>query len=164
MSASAPGEFHHAYLGLGSNIDPAENLLKAAAALGCSLQVQAFSSVWETPPVGGKGANFLNAVLSVYTPLALEALREQVLRPLEARMGRVRTADPNAPRPIDLDVLLYDGRVIEPEVWEQAYWAAPLAELLPELAHPESGETLAQVARRLGASTALCRRAGISLG
>jgi 2-amino-4-hydroxy-6-hydroxymethyldihydropteridine diphosphokinase len=139
LNAAEETETHTLYLGLGSNIDPEINLPRAISNLRRYLEITAFSSVWETPPVGGEGPDFLNAVARAQGDLPADALRFQILRPLEARLGRVRTRDPNAPRPIDLDILILNGQVLEPEIWEQAYWAVPLAELLPDFPHPRTG-------------------------
>ena len=62
--------------------------------------------MWETPPVGSRGSNFLNAALLIRTTLTSGLLKSLVLRPIEIQMGRVRTANKNAPRPIDLDILV----------------------------------------------------------
>lgn len=137
------------YLGLGSNINPEKNLARAVALLRKQVRLLALSTAWETPPDGSNGPDFLNAAALIQTQLAAGDLRAQILRPIESRLGRVRTADPNAPRTIDLDILVYDGEVAEPEIWERIYLALPLSELLPGLLHPESGESLRQVADRL---------------
>jgi 2-amino-4-hydroxy-6-hydroxymethyldihydropteridine diphosphokinase len=163
LSASGEIERHQVFLGLGSNIAPEENLPRALAQLRRSLQVGDLSSVWETPPVGGRGPNFLNAVARVYTRLPADELRNEILRPIETGLGRVRGPDPNAPRPIDLDILIIDGQVLEPEIWEQAYWSVPLAELIPTFERPGNGETLAQAARRLAQSTTIHPRPDVRL-
>jgi 2-amino-4-hydroxy-6-hydroxymethyldihydropteridine diphosphokinase len=163
LNAAEETETHTLYLGLGSNIDPEKNLPRAIANLRRHLEITAFSSVWETPPVGGEGPNFLNAVARVKVNIPADNLRFQILRPLEARLGRVRTRDPNAPRPIDLDILIFDGQVLEPEIWEHAYWAVPLAELLPDFTHPHTSERLSQIARRLAIPTPIRRYPGVVL-
>ena len=157
LNGAGQAKAHTLLLGLGSNIAPEENLPRALRFLRQSLQIQAVSSVWETPPVGGEGPNFLNAVARVGVDLPAKVLRTQVLHPLESRLGRVRTDDPNAPRPIDLDILIFDGKVLEPEIWVQSYWAIPLAELLPDFPHPLTSETLARIARRLAGVTPIRR-------
>jgi 2-amino-4-hydroxy-6-hydroxymethyldihydropteridine diphosphokinase len=144
-------EIHKVYLNLGSNIAPQENLARAIALLRETVKVETISSVWETPPAGGEGPNFLNAVALVYTLLSADDLKYLVL-------GRVRTDNPYDPRSIDLDILIFDGRVVDEEVWRHAHHAVPLAELIPEFVHKESGETLSQIARRLAEATPIRTR------
>jgi 2-amino-4-hydroxy-6-hydroxymethyldihydropteridine diphosphokinase len=120
--------------------------------------VETISSVWETPPAGGEGPNFLNAVALVYTQLSADDLKYLVLRPIEAQLGRVRTDNPYDPRSIDLDILIFDGKVVDEELWRHAHHAVPLAELIPEFVHEESGETLSQIARRLAEATPIRTR------
>lgn len=163
MNAVGKIEPRRVYLGLGSNIDPESNLPRGLALLGQKVQILALSSTWETPPAGGRGPNFLNAVALALTELEPEPLRREVLRPIEARLGRVRTDDPNAPRPFDIDILVVEREVLDPEIWERAYKAIPLAELLPDLRHPLSGELLEAVARRLRLESAIQRCGSLRL-
>ncbi len=141
------------YLSLGSNIDPDRNLRKAVQALMAVGPVDSISSAWETPPVGTSGANFLNAAVKIRTEKTPEGLKSQVLRRIEQQMGRVRTRDKFAPRTIDLDILLFNGNLMEANLWQQAHLAAPLAELLPDYQNLETHETLQQAAQRLLRST-----------
>ena len=153
---------HQACLLLGSNIQPEINLPRAVSQLQSQVEVLRASSVWETPSVGSGGPNFLNAALLIATSIEALALKEQVLRPLEARMGRVRTADKNAPRTIDLDIILFDGRLLDPSLWLHAHRAVPVAELMPNY-RSETGETLSQAASRLAHSTDIRMRADVTI-
>lgn len=99
--------------------------------------------------MGSKGPDFLNAAVLGTTPLPITKLRTQILRPIEDFLARVRTADPNAPRTIDLDVIIFDGEIIDPGLWDYAHISVPVAELLPELTNPRSGETLRPFAEKL---------------
>jgi len=139
---------HQACLLVGSNIRAEENLRLALKRLQEWVVIQRTSSVWETAAVGSDGPDFLNVALLVSTPLDAADLKFQVLRPLEASMGRVRSADKNAPRPIDLDIILFDGETVDGQLWKHAFRAVPVAELVPDL-RSSSGETLKQVAQRL---------------
>lgn len=151
------------FLTLGSNIEPRVNLPRAVALLAERLRLRAVSRVYETEPVGAPGAPpFLNAAVLIETNLAPRALKQDVLRPLEARLGRVRTGDPNAPRTVDVDVALYDELILEdpvnritlpdPEILTRAHVALPLADLAPDWRHPVTGETLAAIAARFAGS------------
>ncbi len=78
-------------------------------------------------------------------------------------MGRVRTADRNAPRTLDIDIILFDGVVLDDALWERSFIAIPLAELLPSLPHPATGETLADLAARLLPGSGAIRHPEIKL-
>jgi 2-amino-4-hydroxy-6-hydroxymethyldihydropteridine diphosphokinase len=140
---------HQVYIGLGSNIDPVANFYHAVEKLREAVHVVEVSKIWETPPVGTSGPNFLNAVALIQTSLQISSLRDHVLRRIESQLGRVRTVDPNSPRPIDLDILIFDKNVIDNEIWTRAHIAVPLAEFIPDFINPETGETLLEIARRL---------------
>lgn len=133
---------------LGSNIRPEHNIPLAVSLLQKELKVLRSSSVWETTAVGSDGPNFLNAGLLVSSSFDLPALKERILHPLEARLGRVRTQDKNAPRTIDIDIILFDGQVLDPTLWSYAFRAIPIAEILPDVLS-EAGESLQLVALRL---------------
>lgn len=140
---------HLLCLGLGSNIQPKIYLPSAIRLLCNSVQLIAVSNAWESPSDGSEGPNFLNAALLARTKKLPEELKSQVLRPVEEKLGRVRTADKNAPRTIDLDILVYDKDVLDEMLWERPYLAVPVAELLPDLFNPVTGEFLADAAARL---------------
>ncbi|HSJ56525.1 MAG TPA: 2-amino-4-hydroxy-6-hydroxymethyldihydropteridine diphosphokinase [Anaerolineae bacterium] len=150
-------------IAMGSNIDPERNLREAVRRLAERCDVLATSPVYETAPVGKTDQpNFLNAAVLIETGLDAGALKEQVLRAIEQELGRVRTEDKNAPRTIDLDIVLYRGQVVDPDVRRYAHVAVPLADLAPEVRDPETGQTLATIAGALPAS-GLHRRDDVAL-
>ncbi len=134
------------YIGLGSNLgDRAAHItggLRNLAERG-DIRVLRVSTLHETQPVGGppQGA-FLNGVAELETALPARELLHR-LQEVEARHGRVRSV-PNAPRTLDLDLLLYgDERIHEaglivphPRMWEREFVLRPLAELRPDLRRP----------------------------
>lgn len=147
-----------AFVVFGSNIEPERNLPQALERLRRRADVVAVSSVYRTRPVGRRDAPvFLNAAVALRTRRSPEALKHEVLRPIESELGRVRTADRNAPRTIDLDLALYGVRVVndpekglnlpDPDIETRAHVALPLAELAPEYVHPVLGETLFEIAQ-----------------
>jgi 2-amino-4-hydroxy-6-hydroxymethyldihydropteridine diphosphokinase len=138
---------HQACLLLGSNIQPEHNLPLAIEGLQDHLTILQISRVWETPSVGTAGPNFLNAAVLARTPLDQITLKLEILTPLEARLGRVRSADKNAPRSIDLDIILFDGRVLDSTLWHFAHRAVPVADVKPDL-RSEPGERLKDVAEK----------------
>ena len=143
---------HQAYVMLGSNIDPVENTRRALALLAEWVRLLAVSNCWETGSVGYDGPNFINVAVLAETALDREDLKTQVLASIEKQLGRVRSANKNAPRTIDLDIVVFDGQVVDQNLWERAHVAAPMAELLPDLRHPQSGQTLKEAATELQAS------------
>lgn len=171
---------NYVYILLGSNIDRERNLPAAVGLLAEMTQVKAVSSVYETAPVGLEDQpHFFNAAIKVETELTAVAFRRQVLAEMERQLGRVRTADKNAPRTIDADMILFNDEIFDldethhipdPELLEFSHIAVPIAELAPDMLHPETGERLANIAARLTAEPAtggrrsLCRRTDIKLG
>jgi 2-amino-4-hydroxy-6-hydroxymethyldihydropteridine diphosphokinase len=146
---------------LGSNIQPEVNLPRALALLQEEVDILRISSVWETAAIGSDGPDFLNLAVLANTSLEAAVLKARVLRPLEAELGRVRSTDKYSPRPIDLDIIVFDGLPVDDLLWTHAYRAVPVAELLPDLPST-SGETLAQTAERLAGREPVHRRAGFS--
>ncbi|HUI89227.1 MAG TPA: 2-amino-4-hydroxy-6-hydroxymethyldihydropteridine diphosphokinase [Anaerolineales bacterium] len=142
-------DLHQAYLSLGSNIDPEIHLPGAIGLLKEYGQVRAVSRAWQSHAVGSDGPDFLNACVLFLSHLPPYDLKEQIIRPIEARLGRVRYADKNAPRTIDLDILLFDETPLNIEFWAYAFVIIPLAELIPDFIHPVSGKKLASAAELL---------------
>ena len=153
---------HCIYLELGSNINPEHNLPVAIDILRQLVRVEKISSVWETPAIGSAGPNFLNLALQIRSNLSPDVLKQLILRKIEAYLGRKRTADKNAPRTIDIDIVIVDGKVVDDHLWHYAHLAIPLAELIPDLIWSENqGETLKQVSERLSANEPGCRRTNL---
>ncbi|HXT51188.1 MAG TPA: 2-amino-4-hydroxy-6-hydroxymethyldihydropteridine diphosphokinase [Thermoanaerobaculia bacterium] len=145
-------------VGLGSNVEPERHLPEAVRRLAERAEVVAASSAWATAPVGPPGQlPFVNAAVLLRTALPPECVKPELLRPVEAAMGRVRGADRFAPRPIDLDfVASEDGEVRgeelevpDPDLLRHAHVALPAAEVAPDWRHPRTGETFAAIAARL---------------
>jgi 2-amino-4-hydroxy-6-hydroxymethyldihydropteridine diphosphokinase len=157
-----------ALIALGSNIDPERNLPAAAARLAAhgEIDVLAASGVYESSPLGRPGDPcFHNAALAVETSLDPAGLRSE-LRRIEAELGRVRGEDRYAPRPIDLDLVAYEGfagdlegsPIPDPEIPRRAFLALPLAEVAPGWVDPALGRSLSEIALSLGAGGERVRR------
>ena len=141
---------NRAYLSLGSNIDKERNMVRAVGLLAEAVRIVAVSAVYETAPAGNPNQEpFLNAAVVVETPLGWEALKRDVLGPIEDRLGRRRTADRNAPRTIDIDIALFNDEVLDPEIATRAHVAVPLAEVAADYRLPSIGKTLWEVAAGL---------------
>lgn len=160
------------YVGLGSNVGDREGHLRAgilALARG-GLGVSAVSSIWETEPVDGAGpAWFLNMVARVATDLTPEQALDVLLAGERAR-GRLR-ARPNAPRELDLDLLLLGGErratatldLPHPRLWARRFVLAPLAEIAPSLVNPASGRTVSEELAALGDAPVVRRLGPLAL-
>lgn len=145
---------NRAYLSLGSNIEPERNIIAALRLLDRRFTLLAVSTIWETEPLGLAGQpNFLNGAALIETDLSAASLKRELTR-FEQVLGRVRRADKNAPRTIDLDIIFFnraitrvDGRPIpSPELLDRDFVAIPLAEIDPDYVHPQTGQTLARIA------------------
>jgi 2-amino-4-hydroxy-6-hydroxymethyldihydropteridine diphosphokinase len=148
-----------AYIGLGANLGDRQGSLKRALKKldnPPTIKVIRVSALYETAPVGVTDQpEFLNAVAAVETTLPPRELLDVLLH-LENQMGRVRTLR-WGPRVIDLDLLLYgDAQVAlvgltvpHPRLRERAFVLVPLAEIAPNLALPEDGRTVSELAESL---------------
>lgn len=144
-------------IAFGSNIAPEVNVPRALDLLAEHVSVTGVSTVYRTEPVGRPEQEpFVNGALMVETDHGPRALKLEVLRGIEERLGRVRTTDRYAARSIDLDIALYadlliadpDLRLPDPDILERAFLAIPLAELAPEMVLPGTDECLADIASR----------------
>ncbi|HET6845418.1 MAG TPA: 2-amino-4-hydroxy-6-hydroxymethyldihydropteridine diphosphokinase [Anaerolineales bacterium] len=136
---AAPTEF---YLSLGSNISPESHLRAAVRLLREYGEVPAISTVWESHAVGSDGPNFLNASIRFDAELSARTLKRTLIDNIEQDLGRIRSSDKNAARTIDLDILMENGRALNPRLWEHPFVILPMAELLPDFRHPGSGRSL----------------------
>jgi 2-amino-4-hydroxy-6-hydroxymethyldihydropteridine diphosphokinase len=147
-------------LSLGSNIGNRKNNLEQALHhLGKVIAIQSVSSLYETEPVGEGGKPlpysqplFLNLACQGRTHLEPSTILT-ALKEIEASMGRLPSFR-NAPRPIDIDILLYNNLQItlpqlvipHPRMRERAFVLIPLAEIAPFTIEPTSGQTIQQLA------------------
>ena len=129
-----------AWIGLGANLGDAPKALRAAVHAIQALpgtQVLRESALYRSAPVDATGPDYHNAVLAVDTPLAPHDLLA-ALQAVEAAAGRERPWR-NAPRTLDLDILLIDGLELDtptltvphPRWHERAFVLRPLAEIAP---------------------------------
>ena len=151
-------ELHEAYLNIGSNIEPEKHLRESIRMLREHGQVKAVSNAWQSHAFGSDGPDFLNACVLFLTPLEASELKEQIIRPIEASLGRVRGPDKYAPRPIDIDIILFNDEPFGWEFWSNAFVVVPLADLLPDFHHPLNYEKLAQVAAHMRRQTWIVTR------
>ncbi len=136
------------YIGVGANLGFAEDaVLNALADLGelPDTEFLCASGLYRSAPQDAEGPDFINAAAQLATGLDPEALLAHLLA-IEARHGRVRTTR-NAPRTLDLDLLLYGTRTIataglvvpHPRMTSRAFVLLPLLEIEPALVIPGHG-------------------------
>lgn len=157
MSAQSSATTVAAFIGVGSNLD--EPVSRVRGALGelerlPATRVVQCSSLYRTAPVGYLDQpDFINAVARIETALDPHRLLAALLE-IETRYGRVRSVL-NAPRTLDLDILLYGDRTIgerglnvpHPRMHERAFVLVPLAEIAPEIVIPGHGRAAALLAK-----------------
>jgi 2-amino-4-hydroxy-6-hydroxymethyldihydropteridine diphosphokinase len=160
-SRAIPQGDHLACLGLGSNVDPATHLRRAVGRLCRALVVEAVSTAWESAAVGSDGPDYINAAVLVRTPMSRDVLTAR-LKAIEEEMGRGRGRP--ARLMIDIDIVVFDGEILEDDLWSQAYRAVTVGELLPDLCCPATGESLSHAAGRLAGTTAIRPRREILPG
>jgi 2-amino-4-hydroxy-6-hydroxymethyldihydropteridine diphosphokinase len=154
-------EAHRFYLNIGSNIEPEINLPKAIDLLEKNGNIKAISNAWQSHPIGASGPDFINACVLFFAPSDSRELKERVIKFIEASLGRVRGSDKNAPRTIDLDIIMVDDKPINLERWNNPFVVLPMAELEPELIHPNENEMLWLIAERMRAQTWIVQRPDI---
>ncbi|MBN1594999.1 2-amino-4-hydroxy-6-hydroxymethyldihydropteridine diphosphokinase [candidate division FCPU426 bacterium] len=161
---------HRVYLGLGANLgNPREQLRWAVGQLNRAqgMKVVQVSSLYQTIPVGGgPQPDYLNAAVAAQTSKAPREVLKQVLA-LEEKIGRVRITK-NAPRLLDIDVLLYNNAIIaEPDLQvphydlaRRAFVLVPLAEIAPRLQHPVCKQTMGELLGKISRAGTRCIAAG----
>jgi len=127
-----------ALVGMGSNIEPERHLVAAAGEIRERFPDAYFSSVYRSRAVGMEGDDFLNACcLILNAPERSELVRW--FKSLEDSHGRDRSEGSWKPRTLDLDLLIYDGEVVDDDLYRYAHVYVPAAELGDfEVPNPEN--------------------------
>ena len=149
-----------AYLSLGSNVAPEQNLASALHALRERFGTLQVSPVYRTRAIGFDGPDFLNAAAILESDLDVHALNDW-LHALEDAHGRDRSGPRFGDRPLDIDIVFYDDLVTEGpgnpgsgpgqalriprDELRHAFVLKPLADIAPEFVDPRSGLTLASL-------------------
>lgn len=139
------------YVGLGSNVDAEKNLRLGIAELRSRYGELGISPVYRSRAVGFDGDDFLNLVAAFETDDSPEEIHRKIER-IHALAGRERGRERYASRTLDIDLLLYDDlvssepalRLPRPDVLEYAFVLKPLADLAPDLKHPETGRAIGE--------------------
>jgi 2-amino-4-hydroxy-6-hydroxymethyldihydropteridine diphosphokinase len=137
------------YVGLGSNIDPERNLHLGIAELRRRYGELQVSAVYRSKAVGFEGDDFLNLVALFESNDSPQSICEAI-DGIHNLAGRKRNGEKWESRPLDIDLLLYNDRVIDErpvriprsDILEYSFVLRPLAELAPDLVHPVTGRTM----------------------
>jgi len=144
---------HRVHIGIGSNLgDRRANTVEAIEKVGQlpGTRVVRASSLYESEPLGDAKTWFVNSVIEIESQLTAEALLKK-LQAIEEAMGRKRVKGKRwGSRIIDLDILLFDQDVIDkrtlkiphPELHKRRFVLLPLAELAPQVIHPQLGQSI----------------------
>jgi para-aminobenzoate synthetase component I len=144
-------------IAFGSNHDAPTNLLNGLSALSQQVRVLSVSPVYENPAIGKTSSPpYLNGACLVETHLPPQDLHDQILRPIEDNLGRIRGETGQAQCTLDLDLVLYNKEVPStstlqlpaPDILRYAYVAVPLGFLVPDWIHPVTKESMAQIGNR----------------
>lgn len=140
------------YLSLGSNVERYKHITSALDALANLLGDLTISSVYESKSIGFDGRNFFNLVVGAQTRLGIAELSD-VLKRIEDENGRKRSGPKFSPRTLDIDILTYGDFVgvesgIElprAEITKNAFVLLPLAEIAPQIRHPQLQKSYAEL-------------------
>lgn len=124
---------NQAVIGLGSNIDPQVNIEKARHLLRQNFRVLGESDFIRTKPVGyTQQADFINGSVYIETELTQEDLTQR-LKSLEQTLERKRSEIKAGPRTIDLDVIIFNGHVVDKDFYERDFLKKSVLQLIPNL-------------------------------
>jgi 2-amino-4-hydroxy-6-hydroxymethyldihydropteridine diphosphokinase len=120
-------------IGLGSNVDPDRNIREARARIPELGTLVSESEFVRTEPVDAPDQPwFVNGAIRLATDCSLEELRGQ-LREIEVDLGRPRFGDRSGPRTIDLDILVWNRKVVDSDVFERDFLMSAVRNLCPDL-------------------------------
>ncbi len=147
-----------AFIGIGSNIEPAENVRAAIRTLARKTKLVGISTVYLTGAIGHpEQSPYYNCVVEIETEVPPAEIKYGILRNIENGLGRERTEDKYAPRTIDLDLIAYGDltmdaegvRLPDPDILERPFLAIPLFELAPDMVLAGYGVRVSELAARL---------------
>ena len=124
---------HEVVIGLGSNIDPEANLEQAVQELKSRFKVSKQSQWIRTKPIGIKDQpDFYNGALLMETELEQQSLKKELKR-IEDLLGRDRSLPKFGPRTIDLDILIWNKKVVDKDYYERDFLRKGVEEIIPDL-------------------------------
>jgi len=144
------------FLSIGSNIEPDLNFKQCAIALESAFTELVWSPIYQSAAMGMEGDDFLNAVVLAHTEKSVDWV-VQTTRQIEDMQGRVRGANKFISRTLDIDLLLYDNKIINTEITKLPHEEisntfhvlVPLVDLAPSKVHPIIGKTYSTLLEEL---------------
>lgn len=146
-----------AFLSLGSNVEPENNIFEAVRLLAKHVKILKTSAVYMTEPLRHKSdPKFYNCVIKIDTDIEPVKLKTDVLKAIEEKLGRKRSKDKYAPRTIDIDIILYGNSrfstknlvIPDPNISKRSFLAIPLCEVEPDLILPSLDASIREIACR----------------
>ena len=124
---------HEVVIGLGSNIDPEANLEQAVLELKSRFKVSKRSQWTRTKPIGIQDQpDFYNGALLMETELEQQSLKKELKR-IEDILGRDRSLPKFGPRTIDLDILIWNKKVVDEDYYVRDFLRKGVEEIIPDL-------------------------------
>ena len=122
-----------AVVGVGSNINAVQNIARAKEALSREHRLDKESAFVKTSPIGfSDQPDFMNGAFLVSTELSIDGFKDY-LHGLEDRLGRVRTKNKFGPRTIDLDIVVWNGKIVNDDFYERDFVRKAVLEVWPEI-------------------------------
>jgi len=142
------------YISIGSNVDQQKNISSCLKGLRKQFEQVKESATYENKAVGFEGDNFYNLVVGFETAMSVKELMN-LFRQIECDHGRVRGGEKFSSRTLDIDLLLYDELILKEqgidvpraEITRYEFVLRPLAELAPDLIHPELKVSMSELWR-----------------
>ncbi len=143
-----------AYIGIGSNIEPEQNIIKAFNLLKKKVDITGVSTFYRTKPLMNRNDNdYINGVWRILTDIPPIKLKFSILKKIEKKLKRVIKKDKYSSRTIDLDLLLYEDLVInkknikipDPDIYSRYFIALPLKELDDNLIIPDTKRNIFEI-------------------
>lgn len=120
-------------IGVGSNIDPNINIQLAKEKILKRMKIKKSSSFIETEPIGYTAQNkFLNGAFLIETSMDLKSLKK-FLKKIETDLGRIKTDNKHGPRTIDLDIVVWNEKIVDEDFHKRDFLKKSVLELIPSL-------------------------------
>ena len=121
-----------AVVSVGSNINPRKNIKLAQEIIAGEFTLLNVSSFKQTEPIGFKEQDdFYNGAFLVKTELEIENFNS-ALKKIEVDMGRIKTSNKQGPRIIDLDIVIWNNKIMDDDVYQRGFLKNSILELIPE--------------------------------
>ena len=138
------------YISLGSNLNPLIHISEALTQLQKKVNVISVSSFYQSPAYESEGPDFVNGACACKTSLSLFEFKHKVLVKIEESLGRERETNKNAPRAMDLDLLLWGREIMYTDefhipdslIYKRSFLSIPLFDIAPDFILPDTGVAL----------------------